>query len=170
MSLYPIAQPIWRSAGTLVSVFAGAQVEVYDSVTNTPRTVYEDLNGLKVIDQPLVANPQGVVFFYSEPGRIRLEITVDGAVTWSEDIDVSDVDIIALPVIGEIPTGLVNGSNNSFTVLETPVAARTSVYVDRLRQTYSVTAPGAGQFSVSSKTITVGTPPTTSILIDYWTV
>lgn len=65
----------------------------------------------------------------------------------------------------ETPTGLINGSNTSFTLANTPIAGSVKLYLQGQRL-----IPGAGNdFTVSGTTITMAYAPETnqSLRVDY---
>lgn len=78
------------------------------------------------------------------------------ALTWA-DVDtnaVMDDDVIC----NEIPSGLINSSNVTYTIANTPVAGTVTVYLNGLFQ-----APGTGlDYTISGTTITFAKAPRTN--------
>ncbi len=62
------------------------------------------------------------------------------------------------PVSGETPTGLINGSNKSYTLANVPVSGTLKVFIDGVRIT---------DFTLVATTLTVTLAPTTTIICDY---
>jgi len=68
-------------------------------------------------------------------------------------------------IANEIPTGAVNGSNTTFTLVNTPKGDTERVFVNGARQ-----LPGSGNdYTISGATITMATAPPTgsNIIVDY---
>lgn len=63
-------------------------------------------------------------------------------------------------VWSEIPTGTINGSNDTFTLANDPIAGTARVYADGIR----VNASG---FSIVGTALTLTIPPDNSLQIDY---
>jgi len=87
-------------------------------------------------------------------------IASDGSVTVS-----SDFAKVADFVVREVPTGLIDGSNTSYTLANTPVAGSEEIYLNGLLQNV-----GAGNdYTISSGTITFNSAPETGdiILVSY---
>lgn len=167
--LYPYSRFVTKNVKQALVPAVNVQVYVMIGTSNVEKTVYYDINGINAIPQPLLTTETGEVSFYTTPGRIRLDVHLDSATTISIYDSVVDVDNIVLPSIGVVPSGLVNSSNKTFTLAEIPNPARVAVYVDglRIRQTNNST-PASSTFYIDEATITLGTAPTSSILVDYW--
>lgn len=71
----------------------------------------------------------------------------------------------AAPTLNEIPTGLINGANVTYTLAATPSAAGIALYLNGLRQTVTT------DYSLSGATITMVTAPATgdALFADYFT-
>jgi len=68
-------------------------------------------------------------------------------------------------VIGEVPSGTINGSNTTFTLAHTPSGGVAAIYINGFRY-----APGSGNdYTISGATITMLSVPATSssFLVDY---
>lgn len=68
---------------------------------------------------------------------------------------------IPFPVVGEVPTGIVNGTNAAFALAQPAQPGTLAVYADGKRIGATLGA-GGGSF-------TAATPPTGTILVDYLT-
>lgn len=66
-------------------------------------------------------------------------------------------------VTGEVPTGMIDSSNVTFTLAKTPIAGTVQVFLQGLRKKLTT------DYTVSGKTITFVTAPTTGnvLLVDY---
>lgn len=76
------------------------------------------------------------------------------------------VDSAELVVVGETPSGVINGVNNTFTLANTPKAGTVVLYRNGLRSQLTV------QYTISGDTITfvAGQEPQTGewLVADYW--
>lgn len=84
---------------------------------------------------------------------------------WNAD---HTVDSDELVVVGETPSGVINGVNDTFTLANTPKAGTVVLYRNGLRQQAGV----AENYTISGDTITfvAGQEPQTGewIIADYW--
>lgn len=66
-------------------------------------------------------------------------------------------------VIGEVPSGTINGSNTAFTIANTPIAGTVQVYFNGLRM------KATSDYTISGTTITFGTAPVSgdTLITDY---
>lgn len=168
-SVYPYYRAVQKNVGQALIPSVDAEVQVFKSGTNQEWPVYSNADGSNLLTQPLLTDSEGVMFFYAPPGRVRIDVRLDGAnVTSIEDVIV-DTDSLVLPVIGEIPSGSVDSANTVFTLTDTPNPNRVAVYVDGVRLIRVPGVPVGGQFAVSNVTITTGAAPVNSIVVDYWT-
>jgi len=60
----------------------------------------------------------------------------------------------------EVPTGTINGSNTTFTLVNTPKSGTVKVWIDGVRF-------GPASYSISGTTLTVDVAPVTTIVVDY---
>ena len=72
---------------------------------------------------------------------------------------------IAGYVVGELPTGLINGVNSSFTLAQTPIADTERVVINGI----DLERGGSNDYTISGDTITFNTPPDSGdkIIVDY---
>lgn len=77
-----------------------------------------------------------------------------------QSLQIAFQKINSLPqsVIGEVPRGVVNGSNTSFTLAATPISGTLAVYSDGKR---------TGGWRLSATTLTMTVAPATSLIVDY---
>ncbi len=88
-------------------------------------------------------------------------LTADSAQTpgvkWATPFAASNI------VIGETPSGLINGANTTYTLANTPTTGTVALYLNGLRQRLTT------DFTVATNTITMTTAPATgdSLVADY---
>jgi len=167
-NVYPYYRSFMKNVKQTAVPAVGAQIEVFRSGTNEQVPIYSDVNSLSEIEQPTLTDTDGAVFFYVEPGRVRLDVQLDGSNVVSVEESIVDTDNLVLPVVGEIPSGNVDGVNTVFTLTRSPNASLVALYVDGNRFRWVSGAPGAQQFSVTENIVTCGTAPNAVILADYW--
>jgi len=98
--------------------------------------------------QVYIANGSGVLTPTTLSGDVA-SVTSSGAVTLSGVVKVANY------VVRETPSGLVNGTNTSFTLANTPVSGTEQVFLNGILQ-----EPGAGNdYTISAGTITYLTAP-----------
>lgn len=64
-------------------------------------------------------------------------------------------------IFNEIPSGTINGINDTFTIENAPRTGTLMLYVDGIRLIQTV------DFEITGVTITVGIPPISAIICDY---
>lgn len=87
-----MALGVWQNAirDTLGRVVQGAQVTVLDSVTDTPRDLFADRDGLTEIDNPLTTDADGMARFYTAIGRVDVQIVAGGRTRNLENVVIID--------------------------------------------------------------------------------
>lgn len=121
-------------------------------------------SGLKVSDagaagQVMIGNAANAATFTALSGDIA-SITGAGVVTLA-----STVIKAANYVVNQVPTGTINGVNNTFTMADSPIAGKEMVYLNGQRM-----FPGAGNdYTVAAATITMLQIPLTGdrLTVDY---
>jgi hypothetical protein len=100
---------------------------------------------------------EGGVLITLDPSGFATQSSTGPSLTIPTDV----CDQLTAHVVGEVPSGTINGSNKVFTLANTPLASGIAVYVAGLR----VASP-----TVSGATITLATAPTLgqSIYVDYY--
>jgi hypothetical protein len=88
----------------------------------------------------------------------------EGKMEWI-DVDVNGLQEDDI-VVGEVPSGLINSSNTSYTIANTPVTDSVSVYLNGLRQREG----SAYDYTISGTSITFAKAPRTGsdLLVDYF--
>jgi hypothetical protein len=170
MSYYPYYRSLYKNVKQTMVPLVSSKVYVYSDTGGGLIPIFSSSTGTNELTQPILSDKDGSVFFYVAPGRIRLDIDLDGVNTFSIQDTVADTDNIVLPYVGEVPVGTIDGVNVTFTLANVPHPTRTAVYVDGKRFSFSYSAPAPSQFTISSTTLTLGSPPVSSIVVDYWTV
>ena len=68
-------------------------------------------------------------------------------------------------IVGEVPTGLINSSNVTYSIANTPVASTVAIYLNGLRQREG----GSYDYTISGTTVTFIKAPRTNsdLLVDY---
>lgn len=168
-SVYPYYRAVQKNVGQALIPSVDAEVQVFKSGTNQEWPVYSNADGSNLLNQPLLTDSEGIMFFYAPPGRVRIDVRLDGANVISIEDVIVDTDNLVLPVVGEVPLGNVNSVNTVYTLAATPNPNRVAVYVDGARLIRVPGVPTGGQFAVSNATVTVGAAPVNSIVVDYWT-
>lgn len=102
----------------------------------------------------------------ASPQNPQLGVDIDADVLWVNSgngwVQVSVSGGGGTFVNNEVPTGLVNGSNQVFTLAHSPAAGSATVYWNGVLQTPTT------QYSISGNTITFVTAPTSGgILVNY---
>jgi hypothetical protein len=177
MPYYPYRLTVTRNTRASLAPVVGAQISVYKLGSGERVTIYQDslgTPGTEIDQNSFFTDSNGQVAFYVAAGQYRIDAKLDGTTVQSIEDVVADQEMIAIPVIGELPSGVQDGSNADFTLASVPNPNRVAVYVNGLRLAHSPSnaVPTANQFSISANTITLGTPPQVSdvILVDYWVV
>ncbi len=110
----------------------------------------------------------------TEPKIAMNNTPADGEViTWNASgsyMEWTDIDVVAIKesdiITAEVPTGLINGVNTSFTLANTPISGTVRVYLNGLRQ-----EEGSGKdYTISGTTITFSNAPATNdiLFVDYF--
>jgi hypothetical protein len=98
-----------------------------------------------------------------DAGGLAVAVTMSGDATIDSDGVVTVTPSGATIVDSEIPSGTIDGTNDDFTLAETPVAGSEHVYLNGMRQ-----AP-TDDYTIAADVITFVDPPDTGshILVDY---
>jgi hypothetical protein len=168
-TVYPYYRAVQKNVGQALIPSVNAEIQVFKSGTNQEWPVYSNADGTNLLTQPLLTDSEGIMFFYAPPGRIRIDVRLDGANVISIEDVIVDVDSLVLPVVGEVPSGTINSVNTTFILSLTPNPNRVAVYSDGVRLVRTDGTPVGGQFAVSNTSILIGTAPVNSVIVDYWT-
>lgn len=134
-------------------------VETEVLVSGQPAVVQVKDSGIstdKIADEAVT---EGKLDAYDSPadGDVLSWNDTEQKFEWIE-VDVTDAVLEADVICNEIPTGLINSLNTSYTIANTPVAGTVEVYLNGLLQ-----APGVGlDYTISGTTITFAKAPRTN--------
>lgn len=176
MNVYPYTFVVSTNIiqGILPSV--NTEVWVYISGTGTEKQLYADATGSEAskISQPLYTDSLGRVTFYSPPGRIRIDTHLDSNTVMSTEDVVVDQDNVLVPIIGETPAGLINGSNDTFTLSKHVLGDKIALYVNgyRWKRISSTGTLQTNEFKVVNNILYLGNAPGVDsvLLVDYYQV
>lgn len=152
---------------------SGMDIYVYVSGSDTQKQLYADSAGYgSEFTQPITTDLDGMVKFYCEPGRIRIDMMLDSTTVASTEDVIVDQDNILMPIFGEIPSGETDDSNTQFSLSKYPLGSKIALYVNGYRWRRVDTYPAANQFRVEGNILTLGNAPSADavILVDYYTM
>ena len=174
MALYPHKHVVTKNAAQSLIPASKIEVTVYNSNTATTRKIYSDAAGSAELTQPIETGTDGSVFFYTEPGRIRIDAKLDAALTVSTEEVITDQDNILTPLLNQTPSGALDSNNTTFTLDELVRDDLAALYVNGERWKFipasgSLTANNK-EFKISGKTLTFAKAPTAgdTIIVDYF--
>lgn len=174
MNVYPYTFVVTTNIiqGILPSV--NTPVWVYISGTAVEKQLYADATGSDTskINQPLYTDSLGRVTFFSPPGRIRVDAHLDSRTVYSTEDVITDQDSVMNLIMGETPSGVVDGSNTTFTVSNAILGDKVSLYVNgyRWKRIPNTSTLGTNQFKVTNNILTLGNAPglNSVLLVDYY--
>lgn len=172
MAYYPYMVRVDRNIGQNIVPVPLAKVSVVNDqgvgvgIFSTPGAI----EGTS-IPQPFETEEDGTKLIFVPPGRLRFIVAVDPQTTLEYWDVVPDNDNLLLPVMGERPTGDVDGVNTQFTVSTGVLGDRISLYVNGVRWTRVDLAatPLGKEFKVNVNVILTGDAPPVGAVIraDY---
>ncbi len=136
-----------------------ASVAVYTASTLNLASLFSD-NGVTPTGNPVMSDVNGRFSFYVATGTYDLTISGSGLTTYTRKL--LAIGSSAIPIVGETPSGVINGSNVFYTLANAPnPASSLALYLNGDRQ--------IGGFTVSGLTLTLITAPQTGdqLYVDY---
>ena len=131
--------------------------------------VNDDVNSSAAIDFSKLATLTSANLLVGSAGNVATSVTMSG------DATLSNAGVLSLAstvlkeadiVTREVPTGLINSSNTSYSLASTPIAGTEHVYLNGILQNVG----GSNDYTISGATITYNTAPTTGdiLLVSSW--
>lgn len=172
MRVYPYRLQINRNLKQSLVPVRDADVYVTSTVSQELKPIYQSTltEDTVLVEQPMKTDENGLVSFFTTPGRIRIDVKFDAVTTQTIHDVIVDEDIISQPVMNEVPSGTVDDSNTVFALQKIPLDNSIAVYVNGFRWLYVSNDPLGKQFTYDSTTLVLGEAPGNGsiLLVDYY--